>query len=442
MTGEKSVKQQPRARAGAILFLIMVASPAFLVVSPYLENGAGSSIEDRCLAEAETRILETRAGPIRVHVVYSGNGSNAAGVNVTYDHVQHEFLFGAMLFHYDMNSSNNDIYANLWKNVFNYATLHFYYVSWDTPDYYPEEARINDTIRFCEANDIAMKGHCLAWNHEAGIPGWLVPIGEHDNDEIVADFERRITGLVGKYRDNITYWDVANEVVHRGVFNDLDPAAFTHQCFSWARDANPGARLVFNEYAMLGHEFGHGDVARFCETLTARGTPYDIIGMQAHAMDSDWIPMYEVLATLDGFSRLGKQIHLTELMVPSTPVPITNSWKKGLWSEENQAEYLRRLYTVAFSHPAVSAITYWGFEEPSRNDGYGLVGHDFTPKVSYNVLKSLIHDTWDSKGSGVTDNDGWIDFRGFHGKYNITINGIVYQITSTTRGPNEFQVEL
>ncbi len=429
-----------RGKAGAVIFLLMVAAFGFLLVSPYVPNYFGQALEDKRLAEAEARISQIRTGPVRIHLTYAGNGSNCSGASVDYDLIQHAFHFGAMFFHYDISEPTNDVYAGLWKDVFNHAVLPFYYTSWDTPDYYPEEGRVNDTIRYCEQHNITLKGHCLMWNYQAGIPNWLDPIENHTREEIVADFQGHITNLVGKYKDNVTTWDVTNEVVHRGVFHDLDPVEFSKQCFAWARTANPQATLVFNDYAMLGHEFGYGDVSTFCETLTQHGTPYDAIGMQGHAMDTDWVPMYEAQATLDGFTRLGKRIHITELMVPSTPVPITNSWKKGLWSEENQAEYLRRLYTICFSHPSVDEINYWGFEEGSRGTGYGLVNLDLSPKQSYNVLKNLIHNTWDTSGTTTANSEGWIEFSGFYGTYNVTANGNTIQVVSRPGEANEFHV--
>nr|MDO8112553.1 endo-1,4-beta-xylanase [Candidatus Sigynarchaeota archaeon] len=431
-----------RARAGAIVFAILIASLSFLIASPFVPNVGGEALEATCVAEAEERIQQLRTGPFRIHVSYSNNGSDYQGKNVDFNLTQHAFNFGAMFFHYDLSDPTNDVYAGLWKDVFNFAVLPFYYTSWETPDYYPEESRVNDTIRFCEEHNITMKGHCLMWNHLAGIPNWLDPIANHTREEIVADFEDHITSLVGKYKGNISYWDVTNEVVHRGVFKDLDPVEFTRQCFSWARAANPQATLIFNEYAIAGHEFGNGDVARFCSALNEHGVTYDAIGDQVHLMDSDWIPMYEIQASLDGFTRLGKRMHITEIMVPSTPVPITNSWKKGLWSEENQAEYLRRLYTVCFAHPSIDVINYWGFEEPSHHTGYGLVNHNLSPKQSYVVLKELIKNTWTTRGTALTNTSGWINFTGFFGNYNVTIGGKIFQVNTSPGAANEFLLEV
>jgi endo-1,4-beta-xylanase len=157
--------------------------------------------------------------------------------------------------------------------------------------------------------------------------------------------------------------------------------------------------------------------------------------------------MYEIKGTLDGFSKLGKPIHITEIMVPSVAAPITNSWKKGLWSEENQAEFLKQFYTTAFANPACEALLYWGFEDREidhpRFDGYGLIHADLSPKPAYNTLKHLIKEEWHTQfTNSITDSNGWIEFEGFYGTYNLTIDGQEFQIVSGKNLENQFVVQL
>ncbi|MFX0098132.1 MAG: endo-1,4-beta-xylanase [Candidatus Hodarchaeota archaeon] len=431
-------------KAGILIFVLLVASFGFLLITPYVPNYFGQLLDDQYLRDAENQIQSVRKGPIRIKIINGTDNSSVPGMSVAYNHTRHEFLFGAMFFHYKVGDPWTDNYTALWKDVFNYAILPFYYAMYDTPtEMNPKDEPNRDpAIEFCMNHSITMKGHPLMWNHEAGVPPWLDPSSDYTNQEIIDDMQEHINTIVGNYSDKIQYWDVTNEIVHRGVYNDIPVDWFVDKCYEWARNASPSANLVFNEYGMLGHDFGNGDVARYLQDMNGRGTQYDRIGMQAHAMDTDWIPTYEIKATLDGFQGFGKPIQITELMVPSTPVPITNSWKKGLWSEENQAEFLRRLYTVCFAHPAVEAIVYWGFEESShhRNDGYGLLDNDLTPRASYNVLKQLIKEEWHTEGTRLTDAQGWMEFEGFFGNYTVTVNSVDYNITASSTGNNVFTI--
>lgn len=418
----------------------------FLMVSPVLPNYIGKIWDDKVFYEAQKNIEEIRKGTVRIQFKNSiGDPLTNEDVNLTLS--QHEFLFGAMFFHYDESEPTNDLYASMWTDVFNFAILPFYYAAWENATSYPQEDRINSSIAYLDKMGITnKKGHCLVWNHEAGIPEWL-DIDSMSQQEIIDHYNNRITTLTQKYQNNISYWDVTNEMVHRGFPKMESIEDYVHQCFATARTAVPTNKLIFNDYGMLGHSFGTGEMETFFTRLNERGTEYDIIGMQDHLMDTDWTPTYEIKGTLDGFGKLGKPIHITEIMVSSYPAPITNSWKKGVWNEELQAEFLERMYTTAFGNNACESLLYWGFKDweldNPRYDGYGLVHADFSPKPAYTTLKRLIKEEWHTELSNVvTDSEGYIEFDGFYGTYNITISGQEFQIVSGKNLPNDFIIQL
>ena len=441
----KTISSSKKKVVGIIFSVGFLLTFTLLMISPILPNFFGKIWDDKVVRDAHTSIEEIRKGTIRIQFKNStGDLLTNASVNLTLD--KHEFLFGAMFFHYDETEPLNDLYASMWTDVFNFGILPFYYAAWENATFYPQEARINSSIAYLKTHNITTKGHCIVWNHEAGIPEF-VPIENMTKQEIIDHYNNRITTLTQKYRHNISYWDVTNEMLHRGFPKMENTEDYVHECFTTARTAVPSNKLIFNDYGMLGHSFGTGEMESFLARLNERGTQYDIIGMQDHLMDTDWTPMYEIKGSLDGFSKLGKPIHITEIMVPSTAAPITNSWKKGLWSEENQAEFLEKFYTTAFANPACEALMYWGFKDRktdhSRYDGYGLVNWDMSPKPAYNILKYLIKEKWHTKSTNsVTDTNGWVEFEGYYGTYNLTINSQDFQIVSGKNLNNEFIVQL
>jgi len=410
-----------------------------------LPNYIGKAWDERVYRDSQQKIEEIRKGTIRIQFKNS-SGDPLSNENVNLTLSKHEFLFGAMFFHYDESNPNNDLFASMWTDVFNFGILPFYYASWENATSYPQEARINSSIAYLDKFNITKKGHCIVWNHEAGIPEWL-GIDNMTQQEIKDHYYNRITSLTQKYRNNISYWDVTNEMLHR-EFPKIDSLEnFVHECFTTARAAVPTNNLIFNDYGMLGHSFGTGEMERFLAKLNERGTPYDIIGMQDHLMDTDWTPTYEIKGSLDGFGKLRKPIHITEIMVSSYAAPITNSWKKGVWSEELQAEFLDRFYTTAFANPACEALLYWGFADRelnhSRYDGYGLVHADLSPKPAYTTLKRLIKEEWHTELTNITtDSNGWLEFDGFYGTYNLTIQNQDFQIVTGKNTVNEFTIQL
>lgn len=417
---------------------------ALMMISSILPNPIGQAWDERVFQDARQNINQIRKGIIRIQFKNATEDPiQNTNVNITLS--KHEFLFGAMFFHYDESSSTNDLYASMWTDVFNFAVLPFYYSMWDNETSFSEEKRINSTLAYCAEHNITTKGHCLVWNHPAGIPEWL-DVESMTQQEIKDHYYNRISSLTYKYRNNISYWDVTNEMLHR-KFPKIDSLElFVHNCFMVARNSVPTNNLIINDYGMLGHTFGIGEMERFLARLNALGTPYDIIGMQGHVMDTDWIPSYEIKGTLDGFSKLGKPIHITELMVSSIAAPITNSWKKGTWSQHLQAEFLERLYTTVFGNPACESLLYWGFEDrditSSRYDGYGLINSDLSPKPAYLTLKRLIKDTWHTDLLNIqTDSEGWVEFEGFYGTYNISIDTHDFQIVSGKNMNNSFVIQ-
>jgi len=75
----------------------------------------------------------------------------------------------------------------------------------------------------------------------------------------------------------------------------------------------------------------------------------------------------------------------------------------GQWhaphSQTNQADWLEQLWTVAYSKPFISAITYWDFcDKGGHFWGHGgFLDKDLKPKEVYFRLKKLL-ETWRTGG--------------------------------------------
>jgi hypothetical protein len=93
-------------------------------------------------------------------------------------------------------------------------------------------------------------------------------------------------------------------------------------------------------------------------------------------------------------AELGLPIEFTEVTIPT--------FGDSLEDEEIQAQLLKNLYSVWFSHPAVNTIVYWnqfdghcydagpGATWNENNCRGGLFHKDLTPKKSAEVYKKLI----------------------------------------------------
>jgi len=436
-----------KGKVGFIIFLIINASFLFLLISPYIPNYIGEFLDNQLLEECSERIQQYRTGPVSIRVQFI-NGTPVQNWNISFTQIRHEFLFGCNIYSFDSFNNItypgfNEAYRLYFKNLFNLAVLPFYWSSYEpSSGLFPTESGINQTLVWCSQNNITAKGHPLVWSREAGTPSWL-PL---DNDsEMIQLLQNRISTLVTKYKNQIEYWDVINEPTHTNSFAHLSELDYVRLPLQWANNSNPAAHLTINEYGIEGHDFGYGPFYQLASDLIATNAPIDSIGMQGHEPRTDWIPATELWATLDAYAAFGKPVHITEFCPVSAPVPITNSWRKGLWSELEQAEYARRFYMLCFSHPTIGALIWWDLcDLTSWLEGGGLFRADMTPKPVYTTLSQLINQEWRSSGSQITNSTGWIQFRGFYGLYNISSqNGAFSSLISVNSGaPNQIILEV
>lgn len=104
-----------------------------------------------------------------------------------------------------------------------------------------------------------------------------------------------------------------------------------------------------------------------------------------------------------------------------------NDWMVDEWpstpdGEERQADEISRHFTTLFSHPAVEAVTYWGFADGQMWLGApgGFLREDGSKKPAYDALQSLVRDQWWTPPQTLrTDDTGLLHLDGFAGRYSV-----------------------
>src|SRR5262249_52371986 len=139
-----------------------------------------------------------------------------------------------------------------------------------------------------------------------------------DPDQARVLLKGRVTGIVSRFAGLINRWDVVNEAqVADRIDNGLGhwakrdgAAAVVAEATQWARAANPGAGLLYNDYKL---DDGYKKLA---QGVFEHGGPVDAFGLQSHMHRGEW-PIEKVWETCESFNRLGKPLHFTELTVLS-----------------------------------------------------------------------------------------------------------------------------
>jgi GH35 family endo-1,4-beta-xylanase len=366
--------------------------------------------EERLLAAADQSIEQKRKGDGTVRVV-DASGKPLQGAKVEIDQVRHEFLFGCNIFGFDSfkTAEENALYKQRFADLFNFATLPFYWKSYEPQEGRPQYAGTDTIVAWCKEHHIRMKGHPLLWAHEAGIPTWAK--GRQPPVDVQ---KKRVTDIIGRYGRDIEFWEVVNEPSQLYQY----PIAIDEP-YRWARQADPKAYLIVNDSHQLA---GNPRFYQILQKAMADGVPFNGIGLQAHNPETMRFPMERVKAVLEQYAALGKDLYITEFTPVSSGEPMLGLAAPGPWDEKAQADYAVKLYRTCFAHPAVLGITWWDLcDTGSWQKGGGMLHEDLSPKIVYTALHKLIQEEWHSRAAGQTGADGSYRFRGFFGQYQVKV---------------------
>ncbi|GIJ51412.1 beta-xylanase [Virgisporangium aliadipatigenens] len=385
------------------------------------------------------RIWEHRTAEVTLTVV--ADGAPLVEREVVLAQRDHKFLFGCIGFEFvplanDEPAAGPELarLAERWLDVFNFATLPFYWGQFEPERGKPDTERLRRAARWFVERGVPVKGHPLAWHTVTA--DWLLDLS---NAEIARAQVDRIRREVADFQGLIDTWDVINEVVIMPVFDRYDNG-ITRVCreqgriptvrmvFDAARDANPKATLLLNDFDL--------STAYECliEGVLEAGIRIDALGLQSHMHQGYW-GEERTLAILDRFARYGLPIHFTETTLVSgdlMPAHIEDlndyqvpDWPTTPEGEARQADEIVRHYRTLMSHPSVRALTYWGIADGGwLGAPSGLVRRDGSPKPSYDALRSLVKEEWWVAPTTLrTDAEGRVRFSGFLGEYGITAGG-------------------
>jgi endo-1,4-beta-xylanase len=347
--------------------------------------------------------------------------------------VRHRFLFGCNAF-WLTRPLPGDARARLeahFLDLFNAATLPFYWGRYEPEEGRTQEAVLESAAAWCRSHKVPAKGHPLCWHTVCA--DWLL---KYDDATIVDKQMARITRDVSAFRGLIDAWDVINEVVIMPVFDKYDNAVtrianylghieLTMRCFRQARESNPDAILLINDFDLSP------DYEALLEELLARDCPIDAIGLQTHQHQGYRGADY-MTDVIDRFARFGKPLHFTEnTLISGTLMPAEigdlNDYQVAEWpstpeGEARQREEVEEMYSTIYARPEVAALTWWDMVDGGwLGAPAGLIRRDLTPKPAYTRLQELIRGAWWFEAAEMmVDANGTIELTGPEGDYELT----------------------
>jgi endo-1,4-beta-xylanase len=182
-------------------------------------------------------------------------------------------------------------------------------------------------VAFAAEHGMRMRGHTLVWHQQ--VPEWVFQAsggGTASKAEVLGRMQRHIQALLSRYCGRVSCWDVVNEALSdgpktwrtdsgwqrtAGSDDDGDGVPdYIVLAFQCAREADPSARLFYNDY---GIEAGAKRERAYAlaKKLKEQGL-IDGVGIQGHwsihAPDEGL-----VRSAVERFSSLGLAVEITEL---------------------------------------------------------------------------------------------------------------------------------
>ncbi len=153
----------------------------------------------------EERIRKYRTAEVTLTIT-DPDGKPLANTEVMVRMVRHKFLFGCNIFAMkpDRTSAEDLAYGQRFSELLNFATLPFYWRSYEGSEGRTEAPRIERMARWCKQHGIRTKGHPLVWTLE---PPW---VAGKPADEAERLLRGRIVREMEHFRGLVDNWDVLN----------------------------------------------------------------------------------------------------------------------------------------------------------------------------------------------------------------------------------------
>jgi endo-1,4-beta-xylanase len=253
-------------------------------------------------------------------------------------------------------------------------------------------------VAFAKMHNMQVRGHNLVWY--TALPPWLTT-GHYSRDELMKILHDHIVTEVSHYRGQVNIWDVVNEAINddgalqdsiwlRGIGPDyLDLA------FRWAHEANPAARLFYNDYGGEGLGKKSNAIYNLVKGMVQRGVPINGVGLEMHVSLDKYPRPQDVLANMKRLAALGLEVQITEM-----DVQIQNDPRPLQARLEAEAQVYGDMLGTCLAVKQCTAFIMWGFTDrhtwipdaTGHRDAPLIFDEEYLPKPAYfallNVLKT------------------------------------------------------
>ena len=377
----------------------------------------GADVSDELKPDAiNARIREHRMGELLIKA--------KSGAEVHVKQLRHEFWFGAALssgvFGGWLNDEDQSKYKETFLANFNAAVTENA-LKWHDMERQPGRvnyAIVDAILDWTDRHEIPLRGHNIFWGIPNRVQTWLK---EMDDATLRETLKARALDIGQRYRGRFVEYDLNNEMIHANYYADRLGPAITKQMADWVKQADPDARLYFNDYDILtGKRLD--DYIKHIRGLLEQGAPMAGIGVQGHLHGENFDPK-ALQNALNELAKIGLPIRITEFNMPGQRSVFMRQRNLKLTPEQElaKAKNLTEYYRICFAHPAVEGILMWGFWEGANwIRQSSLYRRDWTPTPAAEAYRNLVFKEWWTDSKVKAEADGQYHIRAFYGKYAVT----------------------
>ncbi|HXK06286.1 MAG TPA: endo-1,4-beta-xylanase [Verrucomicrobiae bacterium] len=239
-------------------------------------------------------------------------------------------------------------------------------------------------VNYAQAHGIPLRADHLAWHNS--LPAWLTN-GNFTAAQLNQILHDHIMAVAGRYAGKVYSWEVVNEAVsdsnppalRDSIWNNqpgigLTGIAWIEQAFQWAHQADPNARLFYNDYSAEDTNTKSDFIYNMLKQMLADGTPIHGVGLQMHLTNNINYPSAPGLANnIKRLTDLGLEVIITEMDVR---LPVDSSGNAGASDLAIQAQLYGRAVSACIQFARCTAIQTWGITDlhswiPTTFPGFG-----------------------------------------------------------------------
>ena len=275
--------------------------------------------------------------------------------------------------------------------------------------------RADKIANFCRENGIKMRGHCLCWHSQ--FADWMFTDKKGNPVKKEVFYERlreHIHAVVNRYKDIVYAWDVVNEAMaddgrswpgreqspyRQSRHFQLCGDEFIAKAFQFAREADPNAVLIYNDYSCV--DPGKRErIYNMVKKMKDAGVPIDGIGMQGHY--NIYFPDEELLdKAITRFKEIVNHIHITELDLRMNnesggQLMFSRGEAKPMpaYMSTLQTDQYARLFKMFRKHKdVIDNVTFWNLGD--QDSWLGVNNHplpfdeNYRPKACYRAIRNF-----------------------------------------------------